>query len=153
MRRGQPGRGSKRATVPADENNRILFEGNHLESHFVLDCSGRAGLLGRAWREKRSRTATVALCGIWRNEANWDLPNPSHTLVESYENGWAWSVPVETDGSLRRVHDGPATPIFGRIGKDPRFPGDLLARHAAAADVGTRCRRCTAVSGSPVRGS
>ena len=128
-------------TASADESNRIFFEGKRLESRFVLDCSGRAGLLGRARREKRSGPRAVALCGIWRNEANWDLPDPSHTLVETYENGWAWSVPVEHGDSLCSVHDGPETPIFGRIGKDPRFPGHLLPRHSAATHMGTRCLR------------
>src|SRR5207237_411899 len=33
------------------------------------------------------------LVGEWVSE-DWDLPDPTHTVVEAYERGWAWSVPV-----------------------------------------------------------
>jgi flavin-dependent dehydrogenase len=71
--------GAKRATVPAK---------------MILDCSGRAGVIGRSVRVKEKNSRTVALCGIWRNEQGWNLPDASHTLVEAYPDGWAWSVPI-----------------------------------------------------------
>ena len=61
---------------------------------FVLDCSGRAGVLARAYRVKPRRQRTVALCGAWRSERGWKVPDAGHTLVESYGDGWAWSVPL-----------------------------------------------------------
>ncbi|MBZ5621746.1 MAG: tryptophan 7-halogenase [Acidobacteriia bacterium] len=88
-------------------------------ARFILDCSGRAGILARLAHLKQARRAgaperlfhvkqgqpgksrTVALCGIWRNEPDWGLPDESHTLVEAYEGGWAWSVPVSP--SVRHV--------------------------------------------------
>jgi hypothetical protein len=36
------------------------------------------------------------LIGLWTADA-FDVPETSHTLIESYESGWAWSVPA-TDG-------------------------------------------------------
>jgi flavin-dependent dehydrogenase len=65
-----------------------------IDANFVLDCSGRAGVLGRFLRTKHSRSRTVALCAVWKDKSGWKLPDPSHTLVESYGDGWAWSVPL-----------------------------------------------------------
>lgn len=62
----------------------------------VLDCSGRAGVVARArdWRVYEPALRTVALVGAWRRPDAWPLPDPSHTLIESYADGWAWSVPL-----------------------------------------------------------
>ena len=65
-----------------------------IPAKFILDCSGRAGVIGRSVRVKEKNSRTVALCGIWRNEQGWKLPDASHTLVEAYSGGWAWSVPI-----------------------------------------------------------
>ena len=62
---------------------------------FVLDCSGRAGVLAR--RDLRTREPgfnTFAIAGIWERESGWQLEDESHTLVETYRNGWAWSIPL-----------------------------------------------------------
>jgi flavin-dependent dehydrogenase len=64
------------------------------EARFVLDCSGRAGVLARAYRVRPRRQRTVALCGAWRSQRGWKVPDAGHTLVESYGDGWAWSVPL-----------------------------------------------------------
>ena len=56
--------------------------------------SGRAGVIGRRFRVKEENSRTVALCGVWYNDKGWKLPDSSHTLVEAYSGGWAWSVPV-----------------------------------------------------------
>lgn len=63
-------------------------------ARFTLDCSGRAGVLARAYRIRPGNARTVALCGVWRSDAGWRLPDASHTLVEAYGDGWAWSVPL-----------------------------------------------------------
>ncbi len=62
---------------------------------FVLDCSGRTGLIARARNLRRydDGPTTVALAGEWRSHA-WGLPDDSHTVVESYADGWMWSVPT-----------------------------------------------------------
>ena len=65
-----------------------------IEAKFILDCSGRAGVIGRGMRLKEKNSRTVALCGVWRNERGWKLPDASHTLVEAYADGWAWSIPA-----------------------------------------------------------
>jgi flavin-dependent dehydrogenase len=65
-----------------------------IRAKFLMDCSGRATVLSRLFHWKQNSFKTVALCGIWRNESSWRLPDASHTLVEAYGDGWAWSVPV-----------------------------------------------------------
>lgn len=78
-------------------------EGSRLAipARFVVDCSGRAGVLARFLGLREEHTRVVALCAVLRNEANLGLPDESHTLVESYAGGWAWSVPVSP--SVRHV--------------------------------------------------
>jgi len=64
-------------------------------SRFVLDCSGRAGVIARrGFRRKEQRYGTLAIAGVWRRESRWDLEDETHTLVETYRDGWAWSVPI-----------------------------------------------------------
>ena len=61
---------------------------------FVLDCSGRAGLIGRRFRQAEPGYRTCALVGVWDAPAGWDLPDDTHTIVETYDQGWMWSVPT-----------------------------------------------------------
>ena len=65
-----------------------------IRARFILDCSGRAGVFARAFRLKETKSRTIALCGVWRNETGWRIPDPTHTLIEAYADGWAWSVPI-----------------------------------------------------------
>ena len=65
-----------------------------LQAPFVLDCSGRAGVIANAELRVRDHSnATVALAGVWRADAGAPPAEP-YTLVESYRDGWAWSMPV-----------------------------------------------------------
>ena len=61
----------------------------------VLDCTGRSGVIARAGklREFDEGPRTVALVGIWWRDDGWPVPDDSHTLIESYQDGWMWSVP------------------------------------------------------------
>ena len=51
----------------------------------VLDCSGRSGVLARAngLRVYDEGPRTIALVASWRSERDWNLPDASHTVVES----------------------------------------------------------------------
>ena len=62
---------------------------------FVLDCTGRAGVIARATRLRQlpGGPRTVALVGVWWRDGGWPVPDDSHTLIESYGDGWIWSVP------------------------------------------------------------
>jgi flavin-dependent dehydrogenase len=62
---------------------------------WVLDASGRAGVIARrGLRTRAAGPATTALIGIWRPCSGREPVDPTHTVVESYADGWAWSVPV-----------------------------------------------------------
>lgn len=63
---------------------------------FVIDATGRAGLVARAQgvRIHDEGPRTVALAASWKRSDPWPVPDDTHTLIESYESGWAWSVPT-----------------------------------------------------------
>ena len=68
-------------------------------ARWVLDCTGRSGFLARReWRRPDPAGRTLALAGVWRRPGGWGgLADETHTLVESYDGGWAWSVPVSRE--------------------------------------------------------
>ena len=73
-----------------------------VSARFTLDCSGRAGVIARQGYRRHERAhATLALVGVWRHEGDWGLEDETHTLVETYADGWAWSVPISS--SVRYV--------------------------------------------------
>jgi flavin-dependent dehydrogenase len=62
-----------------------------IRARFVVDASGRTGVLARrGLRVAEPDYRTVAICGYWHS----DKSCANHTLIESYRDGWAWSVPV-----------------------------------------------------------
>jgi len=136
----------------ADVERRVLTEplaliGIEGPAGFVLDCTGRAGVVARARgvRQQQAETRTVALVGEWRRSTPWPVPDDSHTLIESYSDGWMWSVPV-TDG-VRHVAAmvDPQRSDLARIGSSKRV-------YRAEVAKTTMFRRLTAgaeLSGGP----
>lgn len=68
-----------------------------LRARLVLDCSGRTGVLARRFRVRDPGPATLALSAVWRNARGFPEVDPTHTLVEAYPDGWAWSVPLSRE--------------------------------------------------------
>jgi len=70
-----------------------------VSARYLLDASGRQGVVARSlgWRSEPEPSRTVALIGTWRRRDPWALADDTHTLVESFAEGWAWSVPVSSD--------------------------------------------------------
>ena len=66
-------------------------------ARFVLDASGRAGVLAstRRLRKSAGEPPLTALVGLWEVSGGRGHPDPDHTLVESHDRGWVWSIPVE----------------------------------------------------------
>jgi flavin-dependent dehydrogenase len=63
-------------------------------ARLVLDCSGRAGVIARrGFRRADARYKTLAIAAEWECE-DWPAGEHAQTLVESYPDGWAWSVPL-----------------------------------------------------------
>jgi flavin-dependent dehydrogenase len=70
-------------------------ERTRVQAAYVVDCSGRTGVLARrGLRIAASDPRTIALAAVWRAPGGWALDDDSHTLVASYADGWAWSVPA-----------------------------------------------------------
>lgn len=99
----------ERATLSADD---ILA----WPAAYRLDCSGRSGVLARplGGRTYEPGHRTVALVGLWRQPDGWALDNPTHTLLESYQDGWAWSVPVNDDLRALAVMVDPKTTALAK---------------------------------------
>ncbi len=105
-REGEPSvvryeRGASEATVAA---------------HWVLDCTGRTGLLARrGWRRAEGGQRTTAIVAAWDRAAGWAGESASHTVVESYDDGWGWSVPVTATRRLVTMMVDPSrTELGGR---------------------------------------
>jgi len=73
-----------------------------IEAPWILDATGRAGVIARqGYRTPMTGPVTVALLALWRPRKGAPgkrLLDLGHdTLVESYEDGWGWSVPLDDD--------------------------------------------------------
>jgi len=114
-----------------------------VRGRFVLDCSGRAGVLAKQYRRPEPGHRMYSLVGVWsdarltpsrdertkpsRSErSEHDPPDPTHTLVETYEDGWAWSVPIST--SMRHI----GTMVDGT---SPRVTGERRLGDAYRAEI------------------
>jgi hypothetical protein len=72
--------------------------------------------VGRRFRRAEPGYRTCALVGVWETRTGWDLPDDTHTMVETYDDGWIWSVPVsrETRHVGAMVDRAPSTVGGGR---------------------------------------
>lgn len=92
LRRAAADAGARIEIGRVDAVDRMAHDGA-----YVLDCTGRAGVIARArgWRVYESRWRSIALVGRWQART-WALEDPTHTVIESYDGGWAWSVPTSS---------------------------------------------------------
>lgn len=102
-----------------------LAHGTHtLRAPWVLDCSGRAGVVARTHRVAApDGVRTVALIDKWVKPGGWNwMPDQTHTLVESAEWGWAWSVPVSPEERyVTMMVDPGTTSLMGEDGLRARY--------------------------------
>jgi flavin-dependent dehydrogenase len=64
------------------------------DARFVLDCSGRTGVIARrGLRQSDAGYRTLAIAAEWECPT-WPAEERTHTFVDSYQNGWAWSIPL-----------------------------------------------------------
>ena len=111
-----------------------------LSSRFVLDCSGRSGVTANPdLRVHDQSNATVALSGVWRSAPDAPPADP-YTLVESYRDGWAWSMPVsDTRRHLTMMIDPRRTELLKGRGRVRLYLAELeKTREARGLVVGTR---------------
>ena len=109
--RGADGEGW-RVEVVLDGAKRV-----EIQPGWILDCTGRAGLLARRYRVPESEAPTLAVVRRYRSDGGWENVVATHALVESFGRGWAWSVPtseterhvaVMLDPQLHAVMEGAA---------------------------------------------
>jgi flavin-dependent dehydrogenase len=102
----------------SDDLPRVAYETAagpaEIAARFTIDCSGRSGILGRRFRVPHDALRTWALVGVW-DAADWDVPDPTHTLVETMSDGWAWSVPISPATRHVGIMIGPALPDDRRV--------------------------------------
>jgi len=110
-----------------------------LSCEWVLDCSGRAGILARGAR--RPGVRAFSLVGLWKTSNGWNVPDVTHTLVEAFDRGWAWSIPI--DGAQRQVGimlDGPSPRRDGNRALVEAYRAEIdrtthMARHVGQAEL------------------
>ncbi len=91
----EPATEAPRTSSPAEVTIECDGRAERVAAAFVLDCSGRTGVLARrGLRVADDAIRTIAVAGVWHAAGGWPLADDSHTLVASYEDGWAWSVPT-----------------------------------------------------------
>jgi flavin-dependent dehydrogenase len=85
--------------VSTDDSTRvsgITTDGSAIElrARYVLDCSGRAGVIARhGMRRSNAPYRTLAVVAEWQSD-EWPADEHTSTTIESYNEGWAWSVPL-----------------------------------------------------------
>ncbi len=130
-----------------------------LSARFVLDASGRQGVIARPEGLRREDgPRTFALVGEWEHPDGWDVRDDTHTLVESFADGWAWSVPVGEQFRYLTCMLDPATSDAGEGNLGERYTTALQRTRvfrrllAGARPVGSqwgcdaswyRCRRAS----------
>ena len=68
-----------------------------LRPKWLLDCTGRTGVLARRNRTLEHEAPTLAVLRRYESLAGddgWPAIEPGHALAESFDRGWAWSVPM-----------------------------------------------------------
>lgn len=105
----------------------ISVSGDELSAGWVLDATGRAGLLARrGLRETIGSSRMTAIAAIWERDDDWPIPEPTHTVVESYDGGWGWSVPDRRGRRYVTVMLDPlVTPISRKPGLGEAYAGEL----------------------------
>jgi flavin-dependent dehydrogenase len=73
-----------------------------VRARFAVDCSGRAGVIARrGLRAYEPGHRMQAYLGMWRRSDGWRDDNGERTIVETYEDGWAWSLAISA--TIRQV--------------------------------------------------
>lgn len=106
---------------------------------FAIDCSGRSGIIARrGLRVYEPGHRMQAFLGLWRNDAGWDAAHDDRTTVETYEDGWAWSLAISRN--LRQV----AVMVDGATTRTTRGP----IAHAYAAELAKTTRLSHVTAGA-----
>ncbi len=102
---------------------------------WLLDASGRSGVLARRdLRIRERQSATLALVGHYEIASSGDA---TLTLIESYEDGWAWSVPLsDTLRCVTAMVDPRRTGLRREKGLDGMLRGELFKAQGLTERLG-----------------
>ncbi len=69
-----------------------------VHAKFIVDASGQAGLIGRMRRLRMPDASfqNLAVYGYFEGAEPLPEPDATNILIESYENGWFWNIPLHT---------------------------------------------------------
>ena len=69
-----------------------------VRARFIVDASGRAGLIGHARGLRRwdGFFRNFALYGYFRDAERLPEPDASNIFIESHAEGWCWTIPLHT---------------------------------------------------------
>ena len=70
-----------------------------IEADWVVDASGQAAILSRTLGLRRwdDQFRNMAIYGYFTNSKRLPAPDSTNILIESYEHGWAWNIPLAND--------------------------------------------------------
>lgn len=108
-----------------------------IQARFVVDASGRTGVIARqGLRRYDPNHRMQAYLGLWQNAATWSGDPGDRTLVETYEDGWAWSlasnptvrqVGVMVDAATTHTSRGPIARAYASELHKTRHVGPMTA--------------------------
>lgn len=94
----------------------LTADGSSIDADFVVDASGQRALIGHALGLRRwdHDFRNMAVYGYFEGARRLDPPNETNILVESYGEGWFWTIPlhvgvvsvgavVDADTARRRI--------------------------------------------------
>ena len=125
---------------PEGEPSVVRYEtagrAEEVSARWVLDCTGRSGILAkRGWRRAEAGRRTMALVGAWDRVEPWTGETSSYTVVESYDDGWGWSVPVSATRRLVTIMVDPERTRLGGKSLLADVYADELARLRALPEL------------------
>ena len=114
---------------------------------FVLDASGQAALLGRQLNLRRwdDSFRNLAVYAYYADAGRLAPPDDGNIFIESYANGWLWTIPLHTgQASVGAVVDGAAGAAQAQELGLARFLERQLAQGPHTAELLAAARRVSA---------
>lgn len=87
--------GERAAGVRVSDDSGTTSE---LSARYIVDASGQAGLIGRSrnLRQPDASFQNLAVYAYFEGAERQPSPDETNLLIESYENGWFWDIPLHT---------------------------------------------------------
>ena len=140
---GNPGCGRVVGVAFRDEKGTAAA----LSAPFVLDASGQAALLGRQLNLRRwdDSFRNLAVYAYYADAGRLAPPDEGNIFIESYANGWLWTIPLHTgQASVGAVVDGAAGAAQAQELGLARFLETQLAQGPHTAELLAAARRVSA---------